>query len=52
MYSKNSHAILYFMSFGISSCTAIAVNIVCEQWEILSTGKQQWCQVLEHILLF
>ena len=52
IYCKKSHTILYFLSLGTSSCTTIAVNVVCEQWEMLSTGKQQGCQVLERISLF
>jgi len=51
IYCKTS-TILYFLSVGTSSRTTIAVNIVCEQWEMLSTGKQQRCQVLEHTSLF
>lgn len=52
MYCKKSHTILYNLSGGTSSCTTVAVNIVCEHWEMLSTGKKQRCQVLEHISLF
>jgi hypothetical protein len=52
IYCKNSHTILYFLSLGTSAHITIAANIVCEQWEMLSTGKQQGCQVLEHITLF
>jgi hypothetical protein len=52
IYCKTSHTILYFLSTGTSSHTAIAVNIICEQWEILITGKQQRCQVLECMSLF
>jgi hypothetical protein len=34
MYCKKIHTILYILSVGTSSCTTLAVNIVCEQWEI------------------
>ena len=34
MYCKKSHTILYILSVGTSSCSTVAVNIVCEQWEI------------------
>jgi hypothetical protein len=40
IYCKTSRTILYFLSVGTSSHTTIAINIVHEQWEILSTGKQ------------
>jgi hypothetical protein len=52
IYCKKSHTILYFLFLGTSSSTTIAVNIVCEQWELLGTGKQQRCQVIECISLF
>jgi len=52
IHCKKSHTVLYFLSLGTSSCTTTAVNIVCEKWELLGTGKQQRCQVIERISLF
>jgi hypothetical protein len=51
-YCKISRTIIYFLSIGTSSHITIVVNIVCEQWEMVSTGKQQRCQVLERMSLF
>ena len=41
IYCKTSDTILYFLSVGTSSRTTIAVNTVCEQWEVLSTDKSR-----------